>query len=187
MTRTSAHALAVARPVIQGLTLLNALYALALAGLLVSSFFIEGWPQRPLGFDLVNAHPLVGHGVRAIVVVGVIGAAIVHTILRRLLAIVDTVRVGDPFILENARRLNAIAWSVAGAGGAAAGRRGDRGGGVGTGADRRVLVRAVAGGAAAVRARRRVRARRADARRPRRHGVTWRSLSASTRSCTSGA
>ena len=41
-----------------------------------------------------------------------IGAAIVHTVLKRLLAIVDTVRVGDPFILENARRLNAIAWRV---------------------------------------------------------------------------
>ena len=112
MTRTSAHALAVARPVIRSLIVLNILYALVIAGLLGWSFFIEGWPQRPLGFDMVNAHPLVGHGLRAIVVVGVIGAAIVHTILRRLLAIVDTVRVGDPFILDNARRLDAIAWRV---------------------------------------------------------------------------
>lgn len=113
MTRTSTHALAVARPVIQGLTFLNALYALVIAGLLVFSFTIDGWPQRPLGFDMVNAHPLVGHGLRAIIVVGLVGAAIVHTILRRLLAIVDTVRVGDPFILVNARRLDVIAWSVA--------------------------------------------------------------------------
>jgi len=112
MTRTSAQALAVARPVIRGLVLLNILYALAIAGLLGWSFFIEGWPQRPLGFDLTHAHPLAGDGLRAIVVIGVIGAAIVHTILRRLLAIVDTVRVGDPFILENARRLDAIAWRV---------------------------------------------------------------------------
>jgi hypothetical protein len=113
MTRTSTRALAVARPVIRGLILLNALYALAIAGLLVFSFFIEGWPQRPLGVDLVTAHPLVGHGLRAIVVVGLVGAAIVHTILRRLQAIVETVRVGDPFILENARRVELIAWSVA--------------------------------------------------------------------------
>lgn len=112
MTRTSAHALAVARPVTQGLIVLNALYALVLAGLLVWSFFIEGWPARPLGFDMVNAHPLLGQGLRAIVVVGLAGAAIAHTILRRLLAIVDTVRVGDPFILENAERLTAIAWRV---------------------------------------------------------------------------
>lgn len=112
MTRASTHALAVARPVIQLLTVLNLLYALVISGLLVWSFFIEGWPARPLGFDMANAHPWIGNGLRAIVVVGVIGAAIVHTVLRRLLAIVDTVRVGDPFVQENARRLNAIAWSV---------------------------------------------------------------------------
>lgn len=113
MTRTSAQALAIARPVIQGLIVLNAGYALLITGLLATSFFIEGWPQRPLGFDMVNAHPLLGHGLRAIVLIGLAGAAIVHTLLRRLLAIVDTVRVGDPFILENAQRLNAIAWSIA--------------------------------------------------------------------------
>ena len=113
MTRTSARALAVARPVIRGLILLNAIYALLIGALLVFSFFIEGWPQRPLGFDLVHAHPMAGFGLRMIVVVGLAGAAIVHTVLGRLLAIVDSVRVGDPFILENARRLNAIAWSVA--------------------------------------------------------------------------
>ena len=113
MNSTSARALAVARPVIQGLTVLNILYGVCVALLLGWSFFIEGWPARPLGFDLVNDAPAgAGLGLRAIVVIGVIGAAIVHTILRRLLAIVDTVRDGDPFILENARRLDAIAWSV---------------------------------------------------------------------------
>jgi hypothetical protein len=112
MTRTSAKALAVARPVIQGLTILNVLYAIGIAALLVFSFFIEGWPQRPLGFDMTHAHPYAGTGLRAIVVLGVVAAAIVHTILRRLLAIVDTVRDGDPFTLDNATRLDAIAWRV---------------------------------------------------------------------------
>jgi hypothetical protein len=112
MARTSAQALAVARPVILGLTALNILYAAAIAFLLVWSFFIEGWPERPLGFDLVKMHPWAPNGLRVIVVIGVVGAVIVHTILRRLLAIVDTVRAGDPFNLENARRLDAIAWSV---------------------------------------------------------------------------
>ncbi len=113
MTRTSTHALAVARPVIRGLIALNIVNAVAIAALLVWSFFIDGWPQRPLGFDLTHAHPWIGNGLRAIVVVGIAGAAIVHTILRRLLAIVDTVRQGDPFVRENARRLDAIAWRVA--------------------------------------------------------------------------
>ena len=112
MTRTSANALAVARPVIVGLIVLNVLYALVLVGLLATSFFIDGWPERPLGFDLARAYPWVSAGLRSIVVIGVVGAAIVHTVLKRLLAIVDTVRVGDPFIADNARRLEAIAWSV---------------------------------------------------------------------------
>lgn len=112
MNTMSARALAVARPVIQGLTVLNLLYAVVITGLLVSSFFIDGWPQRPLGIELVAKYPWAATGLRAIVVIGVVGAVIVHTILRRLLAIVDTVRGGDPFILPNARRLNAIAWSV---------------------------------------------------------------------------
>lgn len=110
MNRVSA--LAVARPVIQGLTVLNILYAVCIALLLGASFFMEGWPERALGFDLVSKYPLVPIGLRAIVVIGLLGAGIVHTILRRLLAIVDTVRDGDPFILDNARRLDAIAWSV---------------------------------------------------------------------------
>lgn len=112
MTRTSLRALAVARPVIQCLTVLNIGYGLVISGLWVWSFFIEGWPARPLGFDLTDAHPMIGTGLRAIVVLGVVGAVVVHTILRRLLAIVGTVRVGDPFTPANARQLEAIAWSV---------------------------------------------------------------------------
>ena len=112
MNSTSARALSVARPVIQGLTVLNILYAVCLAVLLGWSFLMPGWPERALGFDIASKYPMVPLGLRAIVVIGIAGAAIVHTILRRLLAIVDTVRGGDPFILLNARRLDAIAWSV---------------------------------------------------------------------------
>src|SRR5688500_11931309 len=109
---SAARALSVARPVIRGLIVLNILYAVCLAALLGWSFLMPGWPERALGFDIASKYPLVPVGLRAIVVIGIAGAAIVHTILRRLLAIVDTVRGGDPFILENARRLDAIAWSV---------------------------------------------------------------------------
>lgn len=112
MTNTSAHALAVARPVIQGLTVLNLAYGAGIALLLVASFLIPGWLGKALGLELVSEYPLVPLGLRAIVLIGVVGAVIVHLVLRRLLAIVDTVRDGDPFLLENARRLDTIAWCV---------------------------------------------------------------------------
>ena len=112
MTQTSAKALAVARPVVSILIVLNIVYGVLLIALLGFSFTIEGWPARPLGFDMVNAHPWIGDGLRAIVALGFIGAAVVHTVLQRLRAIVDTVRVGDPFIFDNVRRLEEIAWRV---------------------------------------------------------------------------
>src|SRR5690606_17863974 len=111
MNRTSTRALAVARPVIQGLTVLNILYAVCIIVLLTSSFFVPGWPEKPLGFDPAT-NPQAPIGLRAIMVIGALAAGIVHAILRRLIAIVDSVRGGDPFVLDNARRLEAIAWSV---------------------------------------------------------------------------
>ncbi|MEP6634576.1 MAG: DUF2975 domain-containing protein [Luteimonas sp.] len=114
MNSMSTRALAVSRPIIQGLTVLNLLYGLGIALLLGASLVIPGWLGKALGVDLLSKYPLVPLGLRAIVVIGVIGAVIVHTILRRLLAIVDTVRGGDPFIRENVQRLDAIAWSVLG-------------------------------------------------------------------------
>ena len=112
MNRMPATALAVTRPIIQGLTVLNLLYAISILCLFCASFFIAGWPWTPLGFDLATMDPRVPLGMRTIMLVGIAGAAIVHTILRRLLAIIDSVRGGEAFILPNAQRLSAIAWSV---------------------------------------------------------------------------
>jgi hypothetical protein len=49
-------------------------------------------------------------GLRAIAVVGLITIPLNHAILKRLLAMVATVRAGDPFVAANAYRLQAIAW-----------------------------------------------------------------------------
>ena len=49
-------------------------------------------------------------GLRAIAVLGLAAVPLYHSVLKRLLAIVDTVRAGDPFVAANADRLQAIAW-----------------------------------------------------------------------------
>src|SRR5918998_1866508 len=51
-------------------------------------------------------------GLRAVAVLGLAAIPINHAVLKRLLAIVDTVRAGDPFVPANARRLQAIAWTL---------------------------------------------------------------------------
>ena len=49
-------------------------------------------------------------GLRAIAVLGLGAIPLNYLVLKRLLAIVETVRAGDPFVAENASRLQAIAW-----------------------------------------------------------------------------
>src|SRR6266581_2032315 len=49
-------------------------------------------------------------GLRAVAVLGLVGIPLNYAVLKRLLAIVETVRAGDPFVAANAYRLQAIAW-----------------------------------------------------------------------------
>ena len=49
-------------------------------------------------------------GMRAIAVLGLAVIPLNYVVLKRLLAIVETVRAGDPFVAANASRLQAIAW-----------------------------------------------------------------------------
>ena len=49
-------------------------------------------------------------GLRAIAVFGLAAIPLNHAVLKRLIAIVGTVRAGDPFVAANASRLQAIGW-----------------------------------------------------------------------------
>jgi hypothetical protein len=90
------------------------LYALSIAVLLVASFVFRERLLGPMGLDIGSngEHAMTLYGLRTIAALGVVGAGLVHLILRRLLAVVATVRSGDPFILDNARRIEGIAWCV---------------------------------------------------------------------------
>src|SRR5213592_4905551 len=51
-------------------------------------------------------------GLRAIAVLGLAAIPLNYVVLKRLLAIVETVRAGDPFVTANAYRLQGIAWAL---------------------------------------------------------------------------
>ena len=51
-------------------------------------------------------------GLRSVAALGLIVVPLNYGILKRLLAMVGTVRAGDPFVAANAQRLQAIAWSL---------------------------------------------------------------------------
>ena len=51
-------------------------------------------------------------GLRTIALIGLATVPLNYMILKKLLAIIETVRAGDPFVAANASRLQAIAWAL---------------------------------------------------------------------------
>ena len=108
-TTSSSAALPIAHVVLRILIVMNWVMGAAILALLVV-LPNEQWIMR--SFDLSpspEAERLV-LGLRAIAVLGLAAIPLNHTVLKRLLAIVETVRAGDPFVAANAGRLQAIAW-----------------------------------------------------------------------------
>jgi DUF2975 family protein len=110
MTRpaSSSAALPIAYVVLRILIVANWLMAAAILALLVA-LPNERWIMS--AFKLApspDAERLV-MGLRAIAVLGLVTIPLNYAILKRLLAIVETVRAGDPFVAANANRLQAIA------------------------------------------------------------------------------
>lgn len=108
--------LKVSRRVLRALIKLNLLMGLAILALLIASIVAETWAMTALGAahgDVTSNHYLF-HGMRLIMVIGIGAVPLTHIVLTRLLAIVETVRLGDPFVAENAARLQTIAWMVLG-------------------------------------------------------------------------
>ena len=109
MIQPNAAALSVSHKVLRILIKLNWLFGAAILALLIWTFLAAEFVARALGTD---DSPSALLGMRLIMVVGVVAAPITNAILTRLLWIVETVRAGDPFVTENASRLQTIAWSV---------------------------------------------------------------------------
>lgn len=104
-------ALPIAHAVLRILIVVNWLGGIAILALLVATPN-EQWIMS--AFKLTpspDAERLV-MGLRAIAVLGLVSIPLNYVVLKRLLAIVKTVRAGDPFVAANASRLQAIAWAL---------------------------------------------------------------------------
>ena len=92
------------------LIVLNWFFAACIFALLAFTFVNEPWTMKALGVTGMPDAVTVLWAMRGIAALGVIAAFPNYLILRRLLAMVETVRAGDPFAADNAYRLHAIAW-----------------------------------------------------------------------------
>ena len=103
-------ALPLARATLLILIILNWVVGFAIFALLVATIVAEQWTFTALGIAPSSWMRPMMTGLRAIAALGLVAIPLNHAVLKRLLAIVETVRSGDPFVAANANRLQAIAW-----------------------------------------------------------------------------
>ena len=106
---SSSAALPIAHVVLRILIVVNWLYGAAILALLVV-MPNEQWIMTAFKLSPSPEAERLVMGLRAIAVLGLVAVPLHYVVLKRLLAIVETVRAGDPFVTANASRLQAIAW-----------------------------------------------------------------------------
>jgi hypothetical protein len=108
---SSSAALPIAHVVLRLLIVANWLMGAVILALLVVSPN-EQWIMSAFKLSPSPEAERLVMGLHAIAVIGLGVVPLNYAVLKRLLAIVETVRAGDPFVAVNARRLQAIAWAL---------------------------------------------------------------------------
>jgi hypothetical protein len=111
MTRAYSAALPIAYVVLRLLIILNWLVGAAILALLVV-MPNEQWIMSAFKLSPSPEADRLIMGLRAAAVIGLVTIPLNHMVLKRLVAMVETVRSGDPFVAANAARLQVIAWSL---------------------------------------------------------------------------
>lgn len=107
----SSAALPIAYVMLRILIVVNWLMAAVILTLLVA-LPNEQWIMSAFKLSPSPEAERVVMGLRAIAMLGLAVVPLNYLVLKRLLAIVETVRAGDPFVAANASRLHAIAWAL---------------------------------------------------------------------------
>ena len=108
---SSSAALPIAYAVLRLLVVLNWLMA-AIILILLLAMPNEQWIMAAFKLSPSPDTDRLIVGLRAVAVLGLAVVPLNDFVLKRLLAIVETVRAGDPFVAANASRLQAIAWAL---------------------------------------------------------------------------
>ena len=107
-------ALTVSRIVLRILLILNWIYGAIIFAIFVGMFTAGRWTMTALGFAPSPESGLLTQGLRIIPALGLVSVPLNFIVISQLLAVVNTVRGGDPFVAQNAARLQTIAWAVLG-------------------------------------------------------------------------
>jgi hypothetical protein len=114
MSQHCLDALALSRRALRVVATLNLFMGALILALLVASLIAEAPVMGALGARLPPGSSRLFVGMRLIMVIGICAVPVVHFVLTRLLTIVESVGIGNPFIAANGERLRMIAWAVLG-------------------------------------------------------------------------
>jgi hypothetical protein len=118
MPQSDPRELTLSRRVLKTFMLLNPIFGFFVMAMFIATLFAPSWMMRALTHEHGAQQGAEFHalliGMRWIMILGALGAVLVQVALSRLLAIVDTVSAGDPFVILNAERLKTIAWAMLG-------------------------------------------------------------------------
>ena len=112
MTKDFPAALPIAHVVLRVVIVLNWLFGAGILALLIATMVAEHWTMTALGVPSSPDNWPLTMGMRATAALGLVAIPLNYVVLKRLLAIVETVRSGDPFVAANADRLETIAWAL---------------------------------------------------------------------------
>ena len=112
-SRTYPAALGASGAILRVLVPLNIVAGVLILTLLVVTFV---WPplMAAVASDRPGASPMLIPGLRLLAVIGLCAIPLAHVLYTRLLAILRSVRAANPFVPENAARLQTIAWTLLG-------------------------------------------------------------------------
>ncbi|HST27629.1 MAG TPA: DUF2975 domain-containing protein [Rudaea sp.] len=96
------------------LSVLNWIYGAIVLAILIGMLVAGPWTMTALGIPSAEQSGALITGMRAIAALGLVAVPLNLAVLRRMAAMVQTVRVSDPFVAANASRLQVIAWSLFG-------------------------------------------------------------------------
>jgi len=96
------------------LIVLNWIFGTLIFALLAISFQADEWTWGALHVGAVAGRETVVAGMRGIMVIGIASTPITWVVFSRLLRIVESVRTGEPFTVDNAGRLRTVAWALFG-------------------------------------------------------------------------
>jgi hypothetical protein len=111
MSRSYSAALPIAYVVLRIVIVLNWLLGAAIVVLLVA-MPTERWIMSAFKLAPGPDADRIIMGLHAIALIGLATIPLNHVVLNRLVAMVETVRAGDPFVAANANRLRTIAWTL---------------------------------------------------------------------------